>query len=620
MQGSYRPEIDGLRAIAILSVLFYHLGTPGFGGGFVGVDVFFVISGFLIGGIVIRDMDRGTFRILHFYERRARRILPALFAMIAAVLAISCVALLPADLDAIPLSAIAAVLSVSNLWFWHDNGYFVAAESTRPLLHSWSLGVEEQFYLGFPLFLLVVARPRRRALWLSAAAVASFALVWRTREWSDGFAFYLSPTRAWELLAGVLLALAPIAELGRTTKTLLAAGGLVAIAVAVALFSSTMTYPGLAVLLPVLGSVALIASGSGHPVADGLSRPLVAGIGRISYSLYLWHWPVIVFSGYGAEGPPGLLASTGIIAVSLALAWLSWRWIETPFRDPRRLGARALWASALTAAVMLCLGAIAILALQGWPERFSQPVLALAAARTDISPLRKACADVSSDQVPVPCVLGNAARADTLVWGDSHGVELAYALAERPEMRGHGLIEATTSSCPPLIGYPGLRASCNERNLAVVRRLQHENGIHTIVLAGFWTFYAGSQPAALPQALERTIAALRRKGRTVILVGPVPPLTFDAPRRLAAMAAVDCLPEAQGPSRADFEQRMAAFNAVVARASGEGFVFIDPNPLFCPGARCRLMADGQPLYFDTNHPSLSAARRIAAIMAPHIAN
>ncbi|PHQ61093.1 MAG: acyltransferase, partial [Sphingobium sp.] len=332
----YRRDIDGLRAVAILPVLLFHAHVPGFSGGYVGVDIFFVISGFLITGIIAREVDEGRFSLVHFYERRFRRIIPALALMILVTLGCAAWLYLPGDLDGVPKSALAATLFASNLWFFTDTGYFAGGADVKPLLHTWSLAVEEQYYIGFPILLMLLARyaPRWRAVVLTMIAAGSLALAIILQRDTSGFTFYLLPTRAWELFAGGLLALGVLPAINRRwISELVAWGGLLAIALAVTFYDRDTIFPGLTALPPVLGAAALIHASPGTSVGRLLSLPILVGIGLLSYSLYLWHWPLIVFTEYATDAPLSGAIRLIVMAAALLAAALSWRFVERPFRS-----------------------------------------------------------------------------------------------------------------------------------------------------------------------------------------------------------------------------------------------------------------------------------------------
>lgn len=331
----YRREIDGLRALAVLPVMLFHAGFSGVSGGFVGVDVFFVISGYLITGILISEQAAGTFTLTGFYERRARRILPALFVVLLACLPFAWAWLLPSDLKAFARSLAAAAISLSNVLFWRESGYFDTSSELKPLLHTWSLGVEEQYYMVFPLLLLGLARWRPRwtpyVLW--AGAVLSLALAQWAALRQPSLAFYLLPTRGWELLAGALLAYyhsQPIPRL-RQAAALNQAGsllGLAMMAYAMLRFDQHTPFPGVYALLPTLGAVLIIACAQpGTWVGKLLATPVLVSIGLISYSAYLWHQPVLAFARYYLMTQPRPEVMATLLLLVLGLAWLSWRYV-----------------------------------------------------------------------------------------------------------------------------------------------------------------------------------------------------------------------------------------------------------------------------------------------------
>lgn len=611
--GRYRRDIDGLRALAILPVLLFHAHVPGFSGGYVGVDIFFVISGYLITGIIAREVDDRRFSLARFYERRFRRIMPALALMILVVLGGAAWLYLPGDLEGVPRSALAATLFASNLWFFTDTGYFSGGADVKPLLHTWSLAVEEQYYIGFPILLMLLARhaPRWRTGVVAAIAAGSLALAIVMQRDTSGFTFYLLPTRAWELFAGALLALgaAPVVR-ARWLREAIAGCGLVAIVLAVALYDRTTTFPGVTALPPVLGAAALIHAAPGTRIGRMLGwRPLV-GLGLISYSLYLWHWPLIVFTEYATDLPLSGGTQVAVIAASLLAGTLSWRFIERPFRDSGRVPARAIFLFTGAAMGLLCVLALALLAMGGWPSRFAPRVLAQMAGQQDFAPTRKQCHDTFMRNA-TPCVLGAAVPPDAMLWGDSHGVELAYALSLDAKAQNRSLIERTTSSCPPVLGYEAKDARCAAANQAAYDAIRADPGIRRVYLAAFWANGVFDDPAFVRQ-LDRTIAAIRGLGRQVVLIGPVPPQPFDVPRRLAHLAQAGQLEQARGIDRAHVKARTVHLRALFARWQARGVSLIDPVAALCPTGTCAIERDGRPLYFDSHHLSTAGARLVIA--------
>jgi peptidoglycan/LPS O-acetylase OafA/YrhL len=607
----YRRDIDGLRALAILPVLLFHAHVPGFSGGYVGVDIFFVISGYLITGIIARDVDEGRFSLARFYERRFRRIMPALSLMILTVLAAAAWLYLPGDLECVPKSALAATLFASNLWFFTDTGYFSGGADVKPLLHTWSLAVEEQYYIGFPILLMLLARfvPRRRTMVAAGIAALSLALAILMQRDTSGFTFYLLPTRAWELFAGALLALGAVPALRpHWLRELVAWVGLAAISLAVALYDRTTIFPGVTALAPVLGAAALIHAAPGTSAGRLLSRGPLVGIGLISYSLYLWHWPLIVFTEYATDLP--LSGGTRIMVISAAFlaGTLSWRFVERPFRDAHRVPARTIFRFTGAAMVLLCLLSLALMAMGGWSSRFGPQVLAQMAGQTDFAPSRKQCHDTYVRGAQ-PCTLGAAVPPDAMLWGDSHGVELAYALSLKARAANRSLVERTTSSCPPVLDYEAKDPRCAAANRAAFDSIRATPALKHIYLAAFWANGDFDDPAFVTK-LDRTIAAIRALGREVVLIGPVPPQPFDVPRHLAHLERVDRLSAAQGVNRAWVETRTEHLRAMFARWQAKGVRLIDPIAALCSSGNCIIERDGQPLYFDSHHLSVAGARLV----------
>lgn len=622
MMDKYRPDIDGLRTIAILPVLLFHAGVPGLSGGFVGVDVFFVISGYLITGIIAREIGEGRFSIVNFYERRIRRILPALIAVMAAVLVGTAILYFPSDFRQVPKTVLAALFFVSNILFYFDSNYFATAAHTKPMLHTWSLAVEEQYYILFPLFLMLMHRfaPRWRTASLWLIAIGSLALSIVAVSKNPDFAFYMLPTRAWELMAGALLAVGAIpAVRSQAAREALALAGVAAIGWAVFTFSSATPFPGASALFPVIGSAMLIHVAPGTLVGRALSLPPVVFIGLISYSLYLWHWPVIVFAEYANDAPLRGWWTVGAIIISLLLAILSWRFVERPFRSRLEVPRPRLFRIAAVASACVCVVAGVAQASRGWPARFDSEVLRLEGAARAFSPERRKCHWDEGEGLPEdkPCKLGAPVPPRYALWGDSHGVELSYALGELAAKKGASVAELTSSSCPPVLDVTvPERKDCRTRNRAVYEWLRANPSIETVVLVGYWASSVNARTPGLAQGLERAVLALRQAGKQVIVVGAIPPNPFSVPRRLANLALRGRLADARGTSVEEIDRRTAYLKPALRRLAIEGVTVIEPQNIFCHRARCAIYQDGQALYFDNHHLSLAGANLLAAQIAP----
>ena len=354
-----RHEIDGLRALAVLPVILFHAGLPSLSGGFVGVDVFFVISGYLITTLLLKDLRAGRFSLIDFYERRARRILPALFLVLLCCLPFAWAWLVPADMRSFAQSLTAVTAFASNFLFWQTSSYFDAQAELKPLLHTWSLAVEEQYYLFFPLLLLALRRWRTAALVALLLGIALLSLAWaelQVRSHPEA-TFYLLHTRAWELLIGALTAIwllhrggVPPPSGGTQTAALI---GLGLLGFANLSFDRSTPFPSLWGLIPTLGTALIIAFAHPQSVAGRLLswRPLV-GVGLISYSAYLWHQPLFAFARHRSLETPGMPLMLGLALLSLLLAVASWRWVEQPWRDRSRFGRRQVFAMALVGSLL----------------------------------------------------------------------------------------------------------------------------------------------------------------------------------------------------------------------------------------------------------------------------
>jgi len=622
----YRADIDGLRAVAVLAVVLNHFSSGLLPGGFVGVDIFFVISGFLITRIISHEIEQGRFTFARFYERRARRIFPALFAMLVATLAAGYVLLLPSDYLGTLRAAMATMLFGSNVLFWHrQSGYFEATESKLdPLLHTWSLGVEEQFYLLFPIFLLICYRYwRKHVVWLllvcALISLAGAALMVKDNR---SAAFFLSPFRAWELLIGSLLAYGALPAIGsRLAREALAGGGLMAIVLACFFYRDSTVFPGLTALAPVLGAAAVIHAGSSGPTLAARMlqwRPVVY-VGLISYSLYLWHWPLIVLAQY-ANDMDSLARFWGLwLMVSLALASASYHFIEQPFR--RSTGGLARLALPSTAALTLALGlfcAVGIL-LGGFPGRFAPAVLSLDKARWPLIPYEQQCADVAPQAA---CLLGaSQGEPQMLLWGDSHMVSFAPVLHEVLRQRGTRAVLLPYLACAPVFEVASVvRPTCPEMQAQVKAYLAAHPHIKTVVMTAFWsTYFREGGPlqmvsstgetidgqAGAQAGLRATLQWLRQSQRTVMLIGPVPTYSKSVPAALALEAATG-----RKGARSSLDQERldnAPLLAVVEEFKLDAqFHYVDPAPWLCT-PQCRLIEDGAPLYRDAHHLSVAGA-------------
>lgn len=647
----YRADIDGLRALAILPVVLYHAGIPGFKGGFVGVDVFFVISGYLMASLIMREIILGEFNLLRFYERRIRRIFPALFAMFAACGIMAWFFFMPAEFEYFARSVRSAGFFTSNFQFEKESGYFDIGTQMKPLLHTWSLAVEEQFYIFFPLVLILLGRFSRRHIVpiLCALLLASLAAsVWAVHA-EPVAAFYLTQFRIWELLLGALLAFNVLpAVRSRPAREAVAASGIFLIAYAVIAFDDGTAFPGLAALLPCVGAALVI---HGHATDGPAGRLLTARpavfIGLISYSLYLWHWPAIVFTKY-LVWPEFSPVQGGLVVLgSLAAAVLSWRFIERPFRGQSgfAIGRKPVFAGAAVAvAASITFGEV-ILETQGVPERLSEVAQRIYSAKYDVdrfsgpgcSPERDgqeaSAEEVRSDKL---CTIGktDAGEPEFLVWGDSHAAAMSPAIDAAASQAGVRGLMAPRPSCPPLFDVQLsdrlLTERCQEFN-AAVRDLITERHIPLVFLIAYWPKYVHNaelpnqgvyfdpsvppsledRSAPIAEALDRTMAELTRLGTKVVLVMDVPEMGYYVPEALAKAAVKGSTPDI-APPWSYVEKRQALARAVLETSAKKyDAMIVDPLPAFCSNGQCAAARDGVPLYRDADHITGTAARSLS---------
>jgi peptidoglycan/LPS O-acetylase OafA/YrhL len=647
---THRNDIDALRAVAVGLVILFHYGVPGFSGGFVGVDVFFVISGFLIGGIIDRELGEGRFSLVAFYERRVRRIFPALFAMLFVAALAASLLLFPADFERFGRSAGAAALFWSNIFFLNTADYWDAAATAKPLLHTWSLAVEEQFYLVFPLLLFAIRKwdVRQRLAALGVMAAVSFvASVWAVKV-TPTAAFYLAPYRFWEFVIGAGLAVAAWRASARVAPWM-AASGLLMIVAAGLLLPKGGAFPGVAALLPCVGAVLVIAAGADNRVSRALSWRPVVFLGLISYSLYLWHWPVIVLARHWLGQALSPWQTAACAGLTLVASVLSWRFVEQPFRNKRALTRRPLFAAAAVAMACVCLFAVVTVRTGGLPNRFDIKIVQIAAQEAAPSIAAAKCFGIAPKDVSVARLCGIGAErqaASFVLWGDSHAEALLFAVADIARKHHRRGLFAGSPSCVPLIGVdrydvPACRAF-NDRVLAMI--LRHKE-ITTVILEARWgkaaqgtaygnegngfvaigdDFEHAQRPednaAIFARGLARTIAALRADGRQVLLIGPVPEIGFTVPQVLARLAQEHRSNVVVAPPAAKFYARekevLPLFHAVAAQ---DGVSAVFPHDYLCKSGRCAVRKNGIPLYRDEHHLSDYGAMKLEPLLSRAIA-
>jgi peptidoglycan/LPS O-acetylase OafA/YrhL len=487
----YRPEIDGLRAVAVLLVVLFHADGRICSGGYIGVDVFFVISGYLITSIISREIEQGKFSLLRFYERRARRILPAFLVVMVFILSASWYLVLPSAFKAVGRAAASSALSLSNVLFWAEDGYFAAASEEKPLLHTWSLGVEEQFYLLLPCLFLFPAL-RRKSNWIisSCFAVSLIASVLLVRTHPSA-AFFLLPARAWELLLGSLVSVvAADRSVSNRVGQVVSISGLVAILWSAWGYTVGTAFPGENALLPCVGAAAVIYGSSGVIVGRFLSAVPFVFVGRISYSLYLWHWPILVFARQINIHPLGPVQVLFCILLSFVVATLSWKYVEQPFRmSTSVLTRKRVFSFSCMSLTLLAASGIYIHASGGVSSRFSAAVVSLDSGSFDRELRDAERKSVCWSRDDGALIYGARVEPRFAVLGDSHSNVIALKLGVVAKGRGESLRHFYEYGAAPLLG---VRFSSNSRAAArieqSVKSIESSGSIETVILVARWAY------------------------------------------------------------------------------------------------------------------------------------
>lgn len=637
-----RRDIDGLRALAVIPVVLFHFGFSTFSGGFVGVDVFFVISGFLITSILFREISAQRFSFVDFWARRARRILPALSVVLLVTLALGWLLLTAKDFSELGRTVRYQSLFISNILFMREDGYFQPASDLKPLLHTWSLAVEEQYYIFFPLLMVVLMRHVRHWRWmLFAVLLISFGLNIAYIDRKPDFTFFSLPTRAWELLCGAMLAVLPARK--HAVRPWLAqsvgAAGLAAVLLAVFTFDRGTVFPGWAALLPVLGATALIWSGGQGSTWAGqlLSARVFVWIGLLSYSFYLWHWPVFVYANAISIDGVQRWEAVGWILLALSLAWLSWRFVELPFREKRLLaGRKHVLVGGLMAMAVLAVTGSVVRSQEGFPQRLTGKALEYAQAREWRAGQMKCMLVTKDKKLDKACLLGGNQEvpATRLVWGDSHAAALMPAIESGARREGRPVWLYSMSACPPILSDDP-RQRCkdfNEQTMEQVRRLQ----IKDVVLASNWSLYVygredgdkkvllnardntAQSEARMASAIEARVAAIRATGAQVWLFKEVPLQRKGAISRLTSLARIGRSAEGLGRPLDEHLARQHFLSGLFdsMSAADPGVHVIDPTPLMCADEVCSIEVNGHSKYKDEDHLSDTGSARLSPLFTP----
>lgn len=619
----FRPDIEGLRALAILPVVVFHAWPALLPGGFVGVDVFFVISGYLITTLLLQRLAEGQYSIARFYAARVRRIFPAFFAMLAVTLPLAWLVLTPSALAEFARVFGATGVFLSNQELYRTADYFGTAAALQPLVHTWSLAVEEQYYIVFPLLLAALWRWAPRAIPWALGGLGLLSLLysqWLLRD-NAPLAYYSTMSRTFELMVGSGLAWLMVQRpFGPARgRSVLSALGLAAVVAACVVLRNDSPFPGMAALMPCVGAALLIwtGGGPGTAVSRALSWGPLRWVGGLSFSLYLWHWPALIFTRHALLDEPNAWQAGAAVAVAVLLAWASLRWIESPVRTAQQLGQRiVLMGGALSIAVCVATA----LSVHRWAQTHANTPFLMSAH--DSNPDRQRCHATLGRPVPYDkrCLRGpQSADTEFTVWADSHGAELAFVLHE--QLPGQRVAQLTSSSCPPALGYAvPSRPDCQRHNDAMLAGLvANPKATRVILTARYESYLSQRHPARFEQGIRKSIERLQQAGKQVWLLAPIPSYGYPVPAALWQRQRRGQDPATQGLRVAQFEHRQAdALRLVQRLATQTGVRLLSVSDALCRQGVCRVLDDAQhPLYFDDNHLSLAGARLVAAYWAPN---
>jgi len=634
---NFRPEIAGLRAIAVLSVVLYHAGLHQLEGGYVGVDVFFVLSGFLIINIIRRDLGSGKFTFMEFYARRARRLFPAAFALIIVTVLAGLLFLEPQAYTKLSESAIASLGFAANIYFYFNTGYFDAATDQMALIHMWSLGIEEQFYLITPVLLFLASKfGGRKAIMVTLAiiGVLSFVFAMYIVNVDSKFAFFQLPTRAWQFAVGGALAFLPRLN-HRLIGNLISFIGLCAVLWGIFTLSSSQLYPSWNALFPTLGSAALIygTTTSKNITKAILSTAPMVWVGKVSYSTYLWHWPIIVYYRIyilGREFNP--LEIVGLTFASFFFGWLSWKYIEERYRYTKIAHTKAVTLG-IVFAVVLAMIPLGVIGMKGVPARVNSD----ASAQTD---LVKMWEYDCRDNIQLPgsgptCVVGER-WADTskkaILWGDSHSEHYGPVVGPAARSAGYSVVVGPRS-CPAFMHEDALKyhnaaranflSICTNKQDQIIEWLQENSDVDTLILTAAWTGYdtvpflskrgdakpdPENQPEIVKEAMERLLVKLRPLDRKIIILGDVPRpnavLNVCLEANSSSLLRQDsCIYEMNYLSAPNVVALQGPMNEMLADVAARhtNVEFLNAYEGMCGARRCDTFINGEFIYRDSNH-------------------
>lgn len=626
----YRKDIDGLRALAVLPVIFFHAGFELFSGGFVGVDIFFVISGYLITSIILKDIENNKFSINSFYLRRARRILPALFFVTILCIPASYLALTPGDMKNFGQSLVAVSTFSSNILFYLESDYFGGASDLKPLIHTWSLAVEEQFYIFFPLLLLAFHKFKRKItlslfifLFLISFLSANLATLLPNRPMLASAAFYHLPFRAWELLIGVFCAYATNINFFNKnffTREMTPLLGAFLIIISVTSFDKTTPFPSFYALAPTLGTALIILSpNKGTLIYKILSLPFLVGIGLISYSFYLWHQPIFAFARHLSMYDLSNLEKYILIFISLIMAYVSWRYVEKPFREKNKINARTVVTMSFIGIIFISSIGLFLHISNGFDTRLPENL-------KNYSKTHNSCYfdDFSTEYLTNNELIDCLKKQNTLILvGDSHARSLSYGLHDKLNEEGFNLVTITEKGCIPVKGIISDKTSISCLQYKDFIYNIFKNYDHTIIMSARWRWHmqgtrwnngeggveegyniqpvvTGNKNLTTEEYLLSELKNLNNSNN-LILISQIPEVGID-------VLKYEFL-NRNNPNfkyTHSYDRYLSANSSLLSKFNSiDGLQIIRPDKYVCDelNKRCNVKIDNNILYYDTDHPT-----------------
>lgn len=631
----YRPDIDGLRAIAVLSVIIFHINESIIPGGFVGVDIFFVISGYLISLHIFRDLENNRFSIVEFYRRRVKRIMPVMLVVVLITVVIAQLIFRPSDAEMVAESGLWSLLSLANVYFWlfENTSYFAAASNEKPLLHLWSLGVEEQFYILWPAILLVTYKLGHGKYFFSIFgffSIASFLFGEYLYSFDPSFVYYMLPTRAGELLIGALLAQfifkRGAIEFPKKVVLFTSLTGVILAFSSLFFISEEDVFPGLMAIPPTLGTAMLIFSGhygNSLPTRMLKLRPMI-WVGVISYSAYLWHWPLLAFYRYGYSEVTNV-SGASIFILTILLAWLSYRYIETPFRYSQRKATQVFIRQYILPSGLIAFIALLSMKIDGYgfrwvSEDYKTESLAIRDETRPAYHFDYVCQSqiiTDHDINNSKCVIGGGGKItpDVILWGDSNAAHYIGIIGAFAKEAGFSFRNLQIGSCPPIdvdaFNFTTAKRVSDCRKSRAIT-LSAIDDYKVVIVSANWVSYQERSDKFL-DAFFKTVQSIVDKGQKVILIGKAPVIhSYD---RLCIEKAISFPFVSCYVSPVPLVRDVSEVNEMLKKFATDNIhvEYYDFNKYLCPNGLCTVYNEsGKTIYYDSSHLALPASWEIGS--------